>query len=90
MQNILQNQWFLKELDSKKDSIEKLITNFKTSRITDSLSTNNKLIKTESINTRIENITRILKDENTVPSMVPQLGTGQNTVQVKKVRWIEL
>ena len=90
MQNISQNQWFLKELDSKKDSIEKLITNFKTSRITDSLSTNNKLIKNESINTRIEKITRILKDENTVPSLVSQLETGQNTVQVKKVRWIEL
>ena len=73
-------------MDSKKDSIEKLITNFKTSRITDSLSTNNKLIKTESINTRIEKITRILKDENAVPSLVSQLETGQNTVQVKKVR----
>ena len=73
-------------MDSKKDSIEKLITNFKTSRITDSLSINNKLIKTVSNNTRIEKNAHILKDENTLPSLVSQLETGQNTVQVKKVR----
>ena len=74
-------------MDTKKDSIEKLITNFKTSRVkTDSLSSNNKLIKIVSNNTRIEKITHILKDENTVPSLVSQLEPVQNTVQVKKVR----